>query len=872
MAQNIYRKNTVKNDKQKHKEKPKADKQTAKNVKINIFKDKRLHLVTGLLLIFVSFFVLFSLFSFFFTGQSDQSIVQSLWETGVRKSGSEVDNWLGITGAVVAHFLVYKCFGIASLLLIPVFFLTGLKILFKSSPVSLFNAVKVSLFFTLWLSIAFGYLALSTGKEDTIGFLGGGIGYELATVFDDLIGWGTYLFLIFMLLCFIIFTLNITTIGESPNAADINKPAGDEANPFASDDSGKYEDNAFNQPAASAPDNNEGTASASQHAEEAKEKTEETSEVDLYQNEHKKQAEKTKEAPDLELEVEDTTQNYTTEHTDAEKENQEEKAVNQATAQSEKAEDKPELTINETSEEKTTDASTTVEHGELQPYDPKLDLSHYKFPPFDLLNDYGENKIQVTKEELEGNKDRIIETLSNFKIGISSIKATIGPTVTLYEIVPEKGVKISKITNLADDIALSLSALGIRIIAPIPGKGTIGIEVPNKKREMVSALSVLSSEKFEKTDMELPIVFGKTISNEIYIADLNKMPHILMAGATGMGKSVGINMLLTSLLYKKHPSQLKFVLIDPKKVELSLYNKIEKHFLAMLPDSEEAIVTDTKQVVNTLHSLCVEMDARYSLLKNAECRNLAEYNPKFIKRKLNPNEGHRYLPYIVLIIDELADLMMTAGKEVEQPIARLAQLARAVGIHLVVATQRPSVNVITGTIKTNFPARLSFRVTSKIDSRTILDEGGAEQLIGKGDMLLNLGSESIRLQCAFADTPEVERVVEFIESQQGYESAYMLPEYYDDKDSSNGTKSSDLDERDELFEEAARTIVSHQQGSTSLLQRKMKLGYNRAGRLMDQLEAAGIVGGFEGSKARQVLVSDEYALEQVLNELQAKNE
>jgi S-DNA-T family DNA segregation ATPase FtsK/SpoIIIE len=455
--------------------------------------------------------------------------------------------------------------------------------------------------------------------------------------------------------------------------------------------------------------------------------------------------------------------------------------------------------------------------------------------------------------------------MRNFQIGIASIKATIGPTVTLYEIVPEAGIRISKIKNLEDDIALNLAALGIRIIAPMPGKGTIGIEVPNKNREMVTMKSVIASDKFQKSNFDLPIILGKTISNEIFVTDLAKMPHLLMAGATGQGKSVGLNVILASLLYKKHPAQIKFVLVDPKKVELTLYNKIERHFLAMLPNAEEAIITDTKKVVYTLNSLCIEMDNRYNLLKDAGVRNLKEYNAKFIQRRLNPEKGHRYLPYIVLVIDELADLMMTAGKEVEQPIARLAQLARAIGIHLIVATQRPSVNVITGLIKANFPARLSFKVTSKIDSRTILDTGGSEQLVGNGDMLLSMGSDMIRLQCPFVDTPEVEDICEFIGSQRAYESAYLLPEFYGDEEGE--TAEFDASELDSMFDDAARLLVSHQQGSTSLIQRKMKLGYNRAGRIIDQLEGAGIVGPFEGSKAREVLVKDIEHLEEILRKL-----
>ena len=526
-----------------------------------------------------------------------------------------------------------------------------------------------------------------------------------------------------------------------------------------------------------------------------------------------------------------------------------------------------EVHVNEEDTLSQKDIKTKLE--ELGDYDPKLDLSNYKIPAINLLNDYGSGKIEIDKSELEANKNRIVETLANYKIGISSISATIGPTITLYEIVPEAGVRISKIKNLENDIALSLSALGIRIIAPIPGKGTIGIEVPNQNPATVSMKAVIASDKFQNSDMELPVAFGKTISNETFVADLAKMPHLLMAGATGQGKSVGLNAILASLLYKKHPAQVKFVLVDPKKVELTLFNKIERHFLAKLPDSEEAIITDTKKVINTLNSLCIEMDQRYDLLQNAQCRNIVEYNKKFIARKLNPNDGHKYLPYIVLVIDEFADLIMTAGKEVETPIARLAQLARAIGIHLIVATQRPSVNVITGIIKANFPARVAFRVTSKIDSRTILDAGGADQLIGRGDMLISLGSDLIRLQCAFIDTPEVEKITDFIGNQRAYPEAFLLPEYVGDAE--GGTGDADLDDRDVMFEQAARVVVQHQSGSTSLIQRKLKLGYNRAGRIIDQLETARIVGPFEGSKARQVLIRDEMALEEVLNQLNNPN-
>ena len=497
-------------------------------------------------------------------------------------------------------------------------------------------------------------------------------------------------------------------------------------------------------------------------------------------------------------------------------------------------------------------------------FDPTLELSNFKMPNVELLKDYGDTGITINQEELEANKNKIVETLNNYKIGISNIKATIGPTVTLYEIVPDAGIRISKIKNLEDDIALSLAALGIRIIAPIPGKGTIGIEVPNQKPSIVSMRSVISSAKFQNAEMELPIAMGKTISNETFVVDLAKMPHLLMAGATGQGKSVGLNAVLTSLIYKKHPAEVKFVLVDPKKVELNIYSKIERHYLAKLPDTEEAIITDNTKVINTLNSLCIEMDNRYELLKNAMCRNLKEYNKKFKERKLNPKDGHSFLPYIILVVDEFADLIMTAGKEVETPIARLAQLARAIGIHLIIATQRPSVNVITGIIKANFPARVAFRVTSKIDSRTILDSGGADQLIGRGDMLFTQGNELTRIQCAFVDTPEVERLASYVGAQRGYADAHLLPEYISEENTSN--LDIDASDRDALFREAAEVIVTAQQGSASLLQRKLKLGYNRAGRIIDQMEAAGVVGPFEGSKARQVLISDLASLDRLIND------
>ena len=783
-------------------------------------------MTVGFLLIGVSLFMLVAFISYLFTGKADQSVIDAVQELGVFQSGLEVENWMKLYGALASHYFIFEWFGLASFLIPFLLFLYGYRIVFYKSLVNLTSATIFVLFFLIWVSLFLGDIVLSNEKVTTLSFLSGGIGYNLAVMVNSLIGWGSILLLIFSLLVFGIFFFNITsimglktkvkeTVQEVESSIDENvtelKSEGFDVDTKVHFDGS--EDDLF-------PDDEEG--------------------IEL----------KVEDEPIEEDKIED---NFI----------EDEKIALEVTPPEPVKEEtkEPEFSIEEEKEEQKADG--------VENYDPTLDLGSYQYPTLDLLNDYGDSKVKVSADELQQNKDKIVETLTNFNIGISSIRATIGPTVTLYEIVPDAGIKISKIKNLEDDIALSLSALGIRIIAPIPGKGTIGIEVPNKNREMVDIRGVLGTEKFMKSEMELPVVLGKTISNEVYMVDLAKMPHILMAGATGQGKSVGLNVLLTSLIYKKHPSQLKLVLVDPKKVELSLFNKLERHFLAKLPDKEDAIITDTKQVVHTLNSLTIEMDARYDLLKDAGTRNIKEYNAKFIKRRLNPEKGHRFLPYIVLVVDELADLMMTAGKEVEAPIARLAQLARAIGIHLVVATQRPSVNVITGVIKANFPARLSFRVTSKIDSRTILDAGGADQLVGMGDMLFSQGSDTIRLQCAFVDTPEVERICDFVGEQRGYESAYLLPEFVGDDE--GGSIDVDLNDRDALFEEAARVIVMHQQGSTSLIQRKLKLGYNRAGRLIDQLEAAGVVGPFEGSKARSVLIPDEYSLEQLLKDLDSNN-
>jgi S-DNA-T family DNA segregation ATPase FtsK/SpoIIIE len=820
MAQNTYKSNTFKKP-----GKEKKGKGSSKTVfSLGFLKDPRLKLATGFFTMIASLYLFFSLFSYLFTGQADHSIAEA-YNASLLESSSEVKNWLGLYGAITSHYFIFRWFGISAFFIPPLLFVIGFKIVFNRELLRIFSFSILSIFSGLWLSLLLGYMTMINEGVSEWSFLGGGLGYHLAVLSDGLFGWGTFLILILSLFIFIIFYFNVTAI---PLFVDDPKPMGNDA--FIDENNegdpaiiSSYMDDADNWP---------------EKVEEKSEKGDATDFVAPLREE---------ESPGIPV-IEHKLD-----------------VPNIPAAKKEQKAD-PLFTVEESLD---TDKLAAQLVQELGLYDPTLELQGYKFPPLELLNEYDTGKAGVTQEELNQNKDKIVETLVNFKIGIQSIKATIGPTVTLYEIVPDAGIKISRIKNLEDDIALSLAALGIRIIAPIPGKGTIGIEVPNKNREMVSIRSVFVNPSFAKSDKELPIALGKTISNEVLVIDLAKMPHLLVAGATGQGKSVGLNVLLTSLIYKRHPSQLKFVLVDPKKVEMSLYSKLERHYLAKLPNSEEAIITDTRKVVHTLNSLCIEMENRYEILKDAGARNLKEYNTKFVSRKLNPKEGHRFLPYIVLVIDELADLMMTAGKEVETPIARLAQLARAIGIHLVVATQRPSVNVITGVIKANFPARLSFRVTSKVDSRTILDAGGADQLVGQGDMLLSSGSDVIRLQCPFVDTPEIEKICEFIGAQRGYDSAYLLPEFEGDEETGPG--SVDLSERDALFEDAAKVIVMHQQGSTSLIQRKLKLGYNRAGRLIDQLEAAGIVGPFEGSKAREVLVKDEISLEQLLTSLKEKH-
>ena len=790
--------------------------------------NRQTHTVFGLFLILFSLFLVIAFFSFFFSWQADQSTLTQFADKTV-----ETKNLLGKIGAKLSHFFIYDGFGLAAFIIPILLFVSGFYWLFKIPFKKVVKTWNWGILFMLWFTIVFGFL------PNKLIVFAGIIGVETNEYLQTFLGkTGLAIVLAFLFLTYIIVRYKVTP--ESILSKFKSK---------------RKEKTSTEKTVIDSP------------IEEVKVENE-----FVLEDKTKEVTSKKVDKSEFEMSVENL-QPTISNHSDVKSENdsakKEDESLLNIVLDTNVPEKKEEIEIEEVeiAVEKVEEEKSVTENlsdklvKDFGEFDPTLELGNYKFPTFNLLKQYNES-ISIDPDELEANKNKILETLKNYKIGISKIKATVGPTITLYEIVPEAGIRISKIKNLEDDIALSLSALGIRIIAPIPGKGTIGIEVPNKKSTIVSMHSVISSKKFQESQMELPIALGKTISNETFVVDLAKMPHLLMAGATGQGKSVGLNAVLTSLLYKKHPAEVKFVLVDPKKVELTLFNKIERHYLAKLPDSEDAIITDTTKVVNTLNSLCIEMDARYDLLKNAMVRNIKEYNAKFKARKLNPNDGHQFLPYIVLVIDEFADLIMTAGKEVETPIARLAQLARAIGIHLIVATQRPSVNVITGIIKANFPARIAFRVTSKIDSRTILDAGGADQLIGRGDMLYTAGNDLNRIQCAFVDTPEVEKITDFIGSQRAYPEAHLLPEYVGEE---GGTALDvDISDRDKLFRDAAEIIVTAQQGSASLLQRKLKLGYNRAGRLIDQLEAAGIVGGFEGSKARQVLVPDLVALDQLL--------
>jgi len=813
------------------KRKPSTEK-TADNTerKPSVFaflKTKQTQTIFGSFLMLFSIFLCIAFVSFFFNWQEDQSTIHQLSNRAVKS-----ENLLGKIGANLGHFFIYKGFGIAAFIVSFQLFSTGFSILLKRKLSKIIISWNWGLTAMLLVSISLGFL------HEKFALISGIIGFEINQYSQDFVGkTGLIIFLIFFFIAYIVARYKVNFDG------------------FINRLKQKREDKDQRV-------KNESKVPAIEEVSKSSEKEEVLIENSLnLETNNKSEFEKSV------IDLKPTISKHSEVKASKEGisliiEGNLEPILKTEPTQEKELEPIVEIDVAINREEKSVTENLSdklvKDFGE---FDPTLELANFKFPTFNLLKQYNET-ISIDPEELEANKDKIVETLKNYKIGIAEIKATVGPTITLYEIVPEAGIRISKIKNLEDDIALSLSALGIRIIAPIPGKGTIGIEVPNKKSTIVSMHSVISSKKFQETDMELPIALGKTISNETFVVDLAKMPHLLMAGATGQGKSVGLNAVLTSLLYKKHPAEVKFILVDPKKVELTLFNKIERHYLAKLPDVEEAIITDTTKVVHTLNSLCIEMDNRYDLLKNAMVRNIKEYNIKFKARKLNPNDGHQFLPYIVLVIDEFADLIMTAGKEIETPIARLAQLARAIGIHLIVATQRPSVNVITGIIKANFPARIAFRVTSKIDSRTILDAGGADQLIGRGDLLYTAGNNLSRIQCAFVDTPEVEKITDYIGSQKAYANAYLLPEYVDDE---SGTSIDiDIDDRDKLFRDAAEIIVTAQQGSASLLQRKLKLGYNRAGRLIDQLEAAGIVGGFEGSKARQVLVADFVALDDLL--------
>ena len=827
-------------EKPKKAEKPKKEKKEKKERQPRT-PDPRIKYVAGFLVLCLALFLAISILSFFVSYFSG-----SYHETGTTLFGKAIqfDSITGSLGAFLAQVLIKESFGIGSLYF--VYLLTTIGLYYTiGTKIRMWNLWKLGIMSLAWVPLLFGFINF-VAPNMVCEIFGGAVGKFLnASIFGFMGKSGVVLTIIFVFLLYLLFEFNLNMdairewrerraerkalkLQQQVNENDIETVE----NPENQDEEG------FNE-------------NPEDHLEEELDEFEDFEDDDLppitvihrpAENTIKEEdKEETQENPadDMPLEI-----------------------VNPA--------DEVELVIEDTPEEKTVEEGK--EHHTIDtPFDPHYELSDYKFPTLDLLNEYGDKRAEVSNEELEANKTKIVETLGNYGIQIDKIKATIGPTVTLYEIVPAAGVRISKIKNLEDDIALSLAALGIRIIAPIPGKGTIGIEVPNKKPETVSMKSVLASEKFQNNKYSLPCAIGKTISNETYVFDLAKMPHILMAGATGQGKSVGLNAIIASLLYSKHPADLKFVMVDPKKVELTLYNRIERHYLAKLPDSEDAIITDVKQVVRTLNSLCIEMDQRYDLLKAAQCRNIIEYNEKFKSRRLLPTEGHRYLPYIVLVVDEFADLIMTAGREVEAPIARLAQLARAIGIHLIIATQRPSVNIITGSIKANFPARIAFRVISQVDSKTILDQSGANQLIGRGDMLLSTGNDLVRLQCAFIDTPEVEEITSFIGEQRGFVEPFRLPEV-PDEESGEGADFEDGDERDPLFEEAARIVVQTQQGSTSMIQRKLKLGYNRAGRIIDQLEAAGIVGSFSGSKSREVKVANEFALEQILKDIELKDQ
>ena len=819
--------------------KKKTDKETepkkiSKNRFTTFFKSETTHFVIGLISVIFSVYLLLAFISFFFTGAADQSILDNQQPGELMQTTNHVKNYAGARGAQLAEFLINECFGIAACFIILFLAVAGMKMI-KAYQFRVWKWFMSCSILLVWFSITLGFIFDGTFSDSFI-YPGGLHGYNVSAWLVSQIGMpGLGLLLLITALLFFVYlsseTINMIRKALHPNFKRKKKDT------------------------ATATDNENNDTSIKPKREEKKEYSNPQPAVVDFELEQPMKVE----VGSKEEEVSNTPFPFEEKQTSE----PQRPMPTEANEEEEEDNDEPDFTVSDDTSEEDAEYKGPA----LQPYNPRLDLENYKFPTLDLLNQYEDNGPNIDMEEQNANKDRIIKVLRSFGIEISSIKASVGPTITLYEITPAEGVRISKIRNLEDDIALSLSALGIRIIAPIPGKGTIGIEVPNANPRIVPMQSILNSKKFQETTMELPIALGKTITNEVFMVDLAKAPHMLVAGATGQGKSVGLNAIVTSLLYKKHPAELKFVIVDPKKVEFSVYTPIERHFLAKLPDGEDAIITDVSKVVQTLNSLCIEMDTRYDLLRKAGCRNIKEYNAKFISRQLNPEKGHRFMPYIVIIIDEFGDLIMTAGKEVELPICRIAQLARAVGIHAIIATQRPTTNIITGTIKANSPARVAFRVAAMMDSRTILDRSGAQQLIGKGDMLYLQGNDPVRVQCAFVDTPEVERIANYISKQQGYPTAFMLPEYVgEESESSIGEV--DMNRLDPMFEDAARLVVIHQQGSTSLIQRKFSIGYNRAGRIMDQLEKAGIVGPTQGSKARDVLCMDETDLEMKLNNLQ----
>ena len=819
--------------------KKKTDKETepkkiSKNRFTTFFKSETTHFVIGLISVIFSVYLLLAFISFFFTGAADQSILDNQQPGELMQTTNHVKNYAGARGAQLAEFLINECFGIAACFIILFLAVAGMKMI-KAYQFRVWKWFMSCSILLVWFSITLGFIFDGTFSDSFI-YPGGLHGHNVSAWLVSQIGMpGLGLLLLITALLFFVYlsseTINMIRKALHPNFRRKKKDT------------------------ATATDNENNDTSIKPKREEKKEYSNPQPAVVDFELEQPMKVE----VGSKEEEVSNTPFPFEEKQTSE----PQRPMPTEANEEEEEDNDEPDFTVSDDTSEEDAEYKGPA----LQPYNPRLDLENYKFPTLDLLNQYEDNGPNIDMEEQNANKDRIIKVLRSFGIEISSIKASVGPTITLYEITPAEGVRISKIRNLEDDIALSLSALGIRIIAPIPGKGTIGIEVPNANPRIVPMQSILNSKKFQETTMELPIALGKTITNEVFMVDLAKAPHMLVAGATGQGKSVGLNAIVTSLLYKKHPAELKFVIVDPKKVEFSVYTPIERHFLAKLPDGEDAIITDVSKVVQTLNSLCIEMDTRYDLLRKAGCRNIKDYNAKFISRQLNPEKGHRFMPYIVIIIDEFGDLIMTAGKEVELPICRIAQLARAVGIHAIIATQRPTTNIITGTIKANFPARVAFRVAAMMDSRTILDRSGAQQLIGKGDMLYLQGNDPVRVQCAFVDTPEVERIANYISKQQGYPTAFMLPEYVgEESESSIGEV--DMNRLDPMFEDAARLVVIHQQGSTSLIQRKFSIGYNRAGRIMDQLEKAGIVGPTQGSKARDVLCMDETDLEMKLNNLQ----